>query len=145
RTILVVIGIHSTYQKMRVAQRQDWWERCLELWPDPSRPEPRSIVHAVLIPTYTEPYEILRETVSAVAEANYPTSQEVVSVVTRETDRAGWANVRRLQDEFGAQFHAFLHIKDPLLPAIVVGKSAALAYGGRVLKEGAYRRDLDPR
>src|SRR5437879_11379904 len=127
---------------MRVAQRQDWWERCLELSPDPSRPEPRSIVHAVLIPTYTEPYEILRETVSAVAEANYPTSQKVVAIITRETDRAGWANVRRLQDEFGAQLHAFLHIKDPLLPGIVVGRSEERRVGKECRSRGwAYRSE----
>ncbi len=145
RTVLVVIGIHRTYHKMRVAQREDWWKRCLELPLDPGRPDPRTIVHAVLIPTYTEPYEILRETVRAIADANYPASQKLVAIITRETDRAGWDNVHRLQGEFGARLRAFLHIKDPLLPGIVVGKSAAMAYGGPVLKRELDAMGLDPK
>ena len=38
----------------------------------------------------------------------------------------------------------FLHIKDPLLPGIVVGKSAAMAYGGPVLKAACDELGLDP-
>jgi cellulose synthase/poly-beta-1,6-N-acetylglucosamine synthase-like glycosyltransferase len=138
RTAVVVIGIRGTYRKMKAATAEDWWRRCLELPRASDRPDPRSIVHAVLIPTYTEPYAILRETVSAIAEADYPKDNKVVAIITRESDRPGWENVQRLQQEFGSQFRAFFHIKDPLLPGIVVGKSAAMAYGGPV-----YRRELE--
>jgi cellulose synthase/poly-beta-1,6-N-acetylglucosamine synthase-like glycosyltransferase len=138
RTGVVVLGIRSTYRKMRAAIGTDWWQRCQALEPNPGRPDPKTIVHAVLIPTYTEPYPILRETVRAIAEATYPRENKVIAIITRETDRAGWENVRRLQQEFGAQLRAFFHIKDPLLPGIVVGKSAAMAYGGPV-----YRQQLD--
>jgi cellulose synthase/poly-beta-1,6-N-acetylglucosamine synthase-like glycosyltransferase len=139
RTAIVVVGIRSTFGRMRTAMRTDWWQRCQAL-PDeqPGVLNPRTIVHAVLIPTYTEPYPILRETVRAIAESDYPAENKVVAIITRETDRAGWENVRRLQDEFGSQLRAFFHIKDPLLPGIVVGKSAAMAYGGPVL-----RRELE--
>jgi cellulose synthase/poly-beta-1,6-N-acetylglucosamine synthase-like glycosyltransferase len=138
RTAVVVLGIRSTYRRMRTAMTIDWWQRCLEFEAAAGAPDPRDIVHAVLIPTYTEPYPILRETVRAIAEAEYPKENKVVAIITRETDRPGWENVRRLQEEFGSQLRAFFHIKDPLLPGIVVGKSAAMAYGGPV-----YRRQLE--
>ena len=138
RTAVVVVGIRSTYGKMQRAMATDWWQQCQSLQPPDGAPEPEKIVHAVLIPTYTEPYAILRETVRAIAEARYPKENKVVAIITRETDRPGWENVRRLQEEFGAQLRALIHIKDPLLPGIVVGKSAAMAYGGPV-----YRRELD--
>jgi hypothetical protein len=138
RTAVVVLGIRTTYRKMRAAMATDWWQRCLALEQPAGTPNPKQIVHAVLIPTYTEPYPILRETVRAIAEADYPEENKVVGIITRETDLAGWENVRRLQEEFGAQLRAFFHIKDPLLPGIVVGKSAAMAYGGPV-----YRRELE--
>jgi cellulose synthase/poly-beta-1,6-N-acetylglucosamine synthase-like glycosyltransferase len=145
RTGTVVLGIRSTYRRMKRAMQQDWWQRCQSVVASPTIPDPRRIVHAVLIPTYTEPYPILRETVRAIAEADYPTENKVVAIITRESDRPGWENVRRLQGEFGDRFRAFIHIKDPLLPGIVVGKSAAMAYGGPVLRHELEAMGLDPK
>src|SRR5207245_4603679 len=88
---------------------------------------------------------ILRATVKAIVDAHYPAENKVVAIITRETDRPGWDNVRRLQEEFGPRLRAFFHIKDPLLPGIVVGKSAAMAYGGPVLKQELDRMGLDPK
>ncbi len=42
-------------------------------------------------------------------------------------------NVARLRELFGDRFLHFFHILDPLEPGIVVGKSSAMAYGGRWL------------
>jgi len=144
RTFTVVIAIRKTYRRMRGELHVDWWQRCLEIPFRPVRPDPRRIVHAVLIPTYTEPYGVLRETVRAIVESHYPSENKVVAIITRESDRAGWENVRRLQEEFSDRLRALLHIKDPLLPGIVVGKSAAMAYGGPVLKRACDAMGLDP-
>ncbi|HLB77868.1 MAG TPA: hypothetical protein VJO72_12605, partial [Candidatus Dormibacteraeota bacterium] len=145
RSFLVVAGILRTYRKLRMTEAVDWWQRCLDLPTDSGRPDPRQVIHAALIPTYTEPYEILRATVKAIVDAHYPAENKVVAIITRETDRPGWDNVRRLQEEFGPRLRAFFHIKDPLLPGIVVGKSAAMAYGGPVLKQELDRMGLDPK
>jgi cellulose synthase/poly-beta-1,6-N-acetylglucosamine synthase-like glycosyltransferase len=145
RTGTVVIGIRSTYRQMKRAMLQDWWQRCLTVAVSPATVDPRRIVHAVLIPTYTEPYAILRETVRAIADAEYPAENKVVAIITRESDRPGWENVSRLQEEFGDRLRAFVHIKDPLLPGIVVGKSAAMAYGGPVLRHELEAMGLDPK
>ncbi|TME48612.1 MAG: hypothetical protein E6I56_00745 [Chloroflexi bacterium] len=144
RTAVVVVGIRTAYRRMKAAMLVDWWQRCLSLEVPREGPDPKSIVHAVLIPTYTEPYAILRETVRAIAEAEYPVENKVVAIITRESDRPGWENVARLQQEFGSRLRAFLHIKDPLLPGIVVGKSAAMAYGGPVLRRELEAMGLDP-
>src|SRR6202049_3219452 len=145
RTGTVVIGIRSTYRQMKRAMLEDWWQRCLALTVGPGAPDPRRIVHAVLIPTYTEPCEILRETIRASADADYPAENKVVAIITRESDRPGWENVGRLQAEFGGRLRAFIHIKDPLLPGIVVGKSVAMAYGGPVLRRELEGMGLDPK
>ena len=144
RTGTVVVGIRRTYRKMKRAMNEDWWQRCLALTVSSGVPDPRRIIHAVLIPTYTEPYQILHETVRAIADADYPSENKVVAIITRESDRRGWENVRRLQEEFSPRLRAFFHIKDPLLPGIVVGKSAAMAYGGPVLRRELDRMGLDP-
>jgi hypothetical protein len=107
--------------------------------------DPRTLVHVALIPTYTEPFEKLYETVRALAEAEWPVERKLVAIITRETDHGGRENVARLRDIFGDRFGAFFHILDPLEPGIVVGKSSAMAYGGRWLYRELTERGYDPR
>ncbi|MDA8201287.1 MAG: glycosyltransferase family 2 protein [Chloroflexi bacterium] len=95
--------------------------------------DPRRLVQVALIPTYTEPYEKLEATVRALAEADWPLERKIVAIITRETDLDGRANVARLREVFGDRFAHFFHILDPLEPGVVVGKSSAMAYGGRWL------------
>lgn len=108
-------------------------------------PDPDRLWHVALVPTYTEPYEKLHETIRALAEADWPTERRMVAIITRETDLAGRENVARLRDVFGDRFLHFFHILDPLEPGIVVGKSSAMAYGGRWLYRELTGRGFDPR
>jgi hypothetical protein len=107
-------------------------------------PDPRDIWHVALVPTYTEPYEKLYQTVKALAESDYPIDRRMVAIITRETDLQGRENVARLRDIFGAEFRHFFHILDPLEPGVVVGKSSAMAYGGRWLYRELTALGLDP-
>ncbi|MFN2462520.1 MAG: hypothetical protein ABR573_01290 [Candidatus Dormibacteria bacterium] len=149
RSMIVVRGILQTFRALRQETAVDWWHRCLQLPADGSRSasgetyDPREIYHAALVPTYTEKYEVLFGTVSALAAANYPKERKIVAIITRTTDTQGIANVQRLQDEFAGQFAHFWHILDPLLPGIVVGKSAAMAYAGPELYRLASEAGLD--
>jgi hypothetical protein len=107
-------------------------------------PDPRGLFHVALVPTYTEPFEKLYETVRALAEADYPRELLMVAIITRETDHVGRENVARLRELFGDQFLHFFHVLDPLEPGIVVGKSSAMAYGGRWLYREIVRLGFDP-
>ena len=112
---------------------------------DEPTPDPRRLWHVALIPTYTEPYEKLYQTVKALADSDYPSSLRMVAIITRETDTEGRANVVRLRELFGDQFLHFFHILDPLEPGIVIGKSSAMAYGGRWLYRELVRLGFDPK
>ena len=106
----------------------------------------REYTHLALIPTYTEPLEKLRETVRALAAAEWPRERKICAIITRETDLPGRENVATLREEFGAAFAQFIHILDPLEPGIVVGKSSAMAWGGRYLWRMLVRgQGMDPR
>jgi cellulose synthase/poly-beta-1,6-N-acetylglucosamine synthase-like glycosyltransferase len=144
RTYYTVRAVNASRRVMQETEAVDWWARCSALEDDVGRPRPIDVVHCALIPTYTERYEVLRATVAALAAQNYPDQQRVCAIITRVTDTGGWENVDRLREEFGHRFRAFIHIKDPLLPGIVVGKSAAMAYGGPVLKQACDEIGLDP-
>jgi hypothetical protein len=107
-------------------------------------PDPRRLYHVALVPTYTEPFDKLYETIRALAEADYPRDRVMVAIITRETDLDGRRNVARLRELFGDRFLHFFHILDPLEPGIVIGKSSAMAYGGRWLYREIVRLGFDP-
>jgi hypothetical protein len=112
--------------------------------PEPP-PDPDEYTHLALIPTYTEPLEKLRHTVRALAQAAWPKERKICAIITRETDEPGIENVAALRAEFGDAFADFIHILDPLEPGIVVGKSSAMAWGGRYLYRLLVReRGMDP-
>ena len=144
RTFITVRAVSKSLAALKTTEEVDWWARCRDLAVDDGMPHPDDIVQCALIPTYTERYEVLRATVAALAAQNYPAQQRVCAIITRVTDVGGWENVDRLRAEFGASFRAFIHIKDPLLPGIVVGKSAAMSYAGPVLKAACDEMGLDP-
>jgi hypothetical protein len=151
RSIIVVRGILKTNRRIAYEIGEDWRRLYEELpraaWTDDDGTvdDPREIYHAALIPTYTERYEVLRATVAALADSDYPAERKLVAIITRTTDVQGIENVGRLQQEFAGRFHRFWHILDPLLPGIVVGKSAAMAYGGPELFRLVEEEGLDPR
>jgi hypothetical protein len=112
---------------------------------DEPLPDPRRLWHVALIPTYTEPYEKLYETVRALAATDYPCEMRMVAIITRETDLQGRENVAKLREAFSGQFRHFFHILDPLEPGVVVGKSSAMAYGGRWLYRELVGLGFDPK
>ncbi|MFN2569610.1 MAG: glycosyltransferase family 2 protein [Candidatus Dormibacteria bacterium] len=144
RTTVTVRSVRRSVGRMEDTAAIDWWDRCRRLEPLPGAPAVDEVVHCALIPTYTERYEVLHATVAALAGQSFPTRQIVVAIITRTADTGGCENVARLRDEFGERFRAFLHILDPLLPGIVIGKSAAMSYGGPVLRSACQDMGLDP-
>lgn len=145
RTTITVRAVRRSLTMVKETQSQDWWARCRALEVAQGRTPPTAVTQCALIPTYTEKYEVLRSTVEALANQNYPKEKRVCAIITRETDIQGIANVERLKAEFGDQFLAFWHILDPLMPGIVVGKSAAMAYAGPVLRQRCDEIGLDPK
>lgn len=144
RTVWTVVGVRRSMKALAATAAIDWWQRCDRLVLPDGAPQPSEITHCALIPTYTEKYEVLQGTVEALVNQNYPDHLRVCAIITRVTDTGGWDNVARLREEYGHRFRAFIHIKDPLLPGIVVGKSAAMAYAGPVLKQHCDELGLDP-
>jgi len=151
RSILLVNGVVSTHRRIKQEMETEWWNACLGLpaaaWTDPDGQsfDPREVYHAALVPTYTERYEVLHQTLAALDAADYPPELKLVAIITRTTDEQGIENVKRLQRDFEGRFHAFWHILDPVLPGVVVGKSAAMAWGGPVLRRHVEAAGLDAR
>ena len=139
--------VAATGGRREAARLRDERKELLRLLARRGQPiaNPDRLWHVALVPTYTEPYEKLHETIRALAEADWPRDRKMVAIITRETDHGGRENVARLRETFGDQFLEFFHILDPLEPGIVVGKSSAMAYGGRWLYRELSRLGFDPR
>ncbi len=138
------VGRVSRSEREQARRRLDDLRHVLAM-PSPP-PSADDLVHLALIPTYTESLEKLRHTVRALAVARWPRERKMCAIITRETDTGGIENVRVLREEFGDAFAEFIHILDPLEPGIVVGKSSAMAWGGRYLYRQLVReRGMDPR
>jgi hypothetical protein len=135
------------YRRISRVLAEDWTDRLRLLDSDRAGDAPASTeyTHLALIPTYTESLAKLRETLRALADAEWPADRRMVAIITRHTDRAGQEHVRALRDEFGTSFADFIHIIDPLEPGVVIGKSSAMAFGGRYLYGELVReRGMDP-
>jgi hypothetical protein len=130
------------YRRIKRVLAENWTDRVADL----GDAEADRLIHLALIPTYTESIDKLRPTVTALAEADWPTERKICAIITRETDEGGIENVRILREELAHRFAEFIHILDPLEPGIVVGKSSAMAWGGRYLYRLLVReRGMDPR
>ena len=131
RAVQVVTGVYGSMLKLERDGAKDWLALCRQAQAEGGNVDPLQYLHLSVIPTYTEPYHVLERTVQAIVDANYPDELKLIGVITRETDKPGWENVARLKEKFGDRVRGFYHIKDPLEPGIVVGKSAAMNWGGR--------------
>ncbi len=136
RSITVVTGVYSTLWRMRRDMAKDWLAVC-RLDQQAGLTDPLQYYQLCVIPTYTEPYNVLERTVQAIVDSNYPPELKMVGIITRETDKPGWENVARLKEKFGSQLRGFYHIKDPLEPGIVVGKSTTRVSSSGTMSSGS--------
>ncbi|HET9782933.1 MAG TPA: glycosyltransferase family 2 protein [Candidatus Dormibacteraeota bacterium] len=130
RSVTVVVGVWGSLDHLKRDMATDWLQLC-RADQAAGHFDPLQYFHLCVVPTYTEPYHVLERTVQAIVDSNYPDELKLVGIITRETDKPGWENVARLKEKFGGRVRGFYHIKDPLEPGIVVGKSAAMNWGGR--------------
>jgi cellulose synthase/poly-beta-1,6-N-acetylglucosamine synthase-like glycosyltransferase len=145
RSAFVITGVWRSFLNMRRDMRRPWLRLCEETPRVEGEPHPLDYYHLSVIPTYTEPYHVLEKTLQAIVDADYPADRKLVGIITRVTDKPGWQNVARLKEKFGDQLGGLWHIKDPMEPPLVPGKSAAMNWGGRWMHKTLTGLGYDPR
>ena len=114
-------GLFIGYKKHKVELAIDWWSECLELskdWerlPDPeTRPKDvNSIVHFLLIPTYNEPADVIKNSIDSVFAQTMPHNQILlVCAVEEKYSQRVLADIdtalnNRKKELYG--FFAFIH------------------------------------
>src|SRR3989338_7887122 len=131
RSIYFAFHLRSGYRKMRISEKEDWLNKLEQL------PNWRNLYHLIIVPTYLEPYEIVRESILSFASSAYP--QDRLIVVLAIEERGGAAELQKaalIQEEFGHSFFRFLIPRHPVdLPGEIAGKGANEAWAARKTRE----------
>lgn len=124
---LGVIALMS-YYRMRASMRHDWLADCQQQldW--------QRVKHLVIIPTYKEPVEILRLTLSHLKAQDFPTENLYVVLGCEQREEDVQAKTRELLEEFGPSFGALWVTLHPDIPGEVKGKSSNEAFTAKWAK-----------
>ncbi len=110
------------------------------------RIKPSELLHAVIVPTYNEPPEVLEPTVEAILKSNYPMEQ-VIFILAYE-QRAGAEKAKQSRDLVAKYKHHFFHaeaIEHPSgMPGEIIGKGGNITHAGRLLKTYLEQEKIDP-
>lgn len=106
-------------------------------------PLPSSVVHAVIVAAYNEPFEVIASSFRSLAAAS---GAERLVVVFAYEERGG-ADVRasamRLREQYADRFAGFLAVEHPAgLADEIAGKGANITYAARQLRIWLHRREI---
>ncbi|MGB9598814.1 MAG: hypothetical protein ACPLZH_03155, partial [Minisyncoccales bacterium] len=140
RVVYFSFHLASCYKTMRKNEKIDWIEKLKQL-PTAKYQIPienwQEIYHLVIIPSYKESYEILRDTFFSLSEVDYP--KEKMIVVLSIEERAGKEGEKigeKIKEEFEKKFFKFVltfHPKD--LPGEIAAKGSNDAWASKKGKE----------
>ncbi len=140
RSIYFSFHLRSGYKMMRKNEKEDWVNK-LNLLPKEEYSLPvsdwRDIYQLIIIPTYEESIDIIRNTVSSIIENDYPLDRMIIILAIEERagkDARDMANL--VKEEFSSKLFKFLitvHPKD--IPGEIAGKSSNEAWGTKVAKD----------
>lgn len=97
----------------------------------------KDIYHLVILATYKEDIKILRQSINALRDSNFPKEKILFVLATEERDKENAIeNVKILEREFKDSFGLFfwtMHPKD--IPGEIIGKGGNITFAGREVKK----------
>lgn len=125
KSVNLAICSYIASRKIRVSENTDWLAKAKNL----SNFE--KMRHVVIVPTYKESVEKIKETIQSFKEQTFPLSQLYVFVAFEEREKEAKEKAKTLEKEFGKIFGGIYFTFHPDLPNEVKGKSSNQAYAGR--------------
>lgn len=128
----------ASYKQMKKNLKIDWMEKLKKLknlptdrqgWPE--------IYHLIILPTYKEGIDIVKPTLQALENSNYPYNKMIVVLAIEE--RAGETAqklAKKVKIEFGKKFFRFLITTHPQnIVGEVAGKGSNQSWAAKIAKE----------
>ena len=129
KTAYLSMHLRYNFKRMRYNMQVNWREKLHDLPHVPARAEPH-LIHMILLPFFDESYELLKESIDALAHADWD-PQGIVLVIAAE-ERAGEEQHRvaeRLRREYADRFlDCIVTIHPSDLPGDIPGKGSNLSY-----------------
>jgi len=120
---------------MREYEKTDWMQKLRKI------PNWQDMWHLIVVVAYKEPYEIVRESLLAVAGSEYPKEKLIVILASEERAECAKEMGGVLEEEFKDSFFKFLVTLHPSgLPGEIAGKGSNEAWATKEAKE----RLIDP-
>lgn len=121
------------YVKVRKHMKIDWLNKLRQI----KNTDWKKIYHVVILPTYKEGGQIVRESVQSLLDSRYP--KENIILVLAVEERAGkefWQMAKLVEKEYGGAFFKFLTLEHPAnVPGEIGGKGSNVSYAGNVVKK----------
>ncbi|OHB17259.1 MAG: hypothetical protein A2913_00015 [Parcubacteria group bacterium RIFCSPLOWO2_01_FULL_40_65] len=96
------------------------------------------IYHLVVLPFYKEDKEIIKQSIKALYNSNYPVKEKMIVVLAREARAGGEAQKisEEIKKEYGNKFFKFLETEHPKdIPGELAGKGSNTAWAGEKAKK----------
>lgn len=129
KSITIALFSVISYFRIKASQTMDWLGE-VKFFPDWKK-----VHHVILIVTYKEPIHILRRTLEALANQDFPLKQMTVVLATEKRDAEAPQKAKMLKKEFGSRFGNFLVTSHPLIKGEVAGKSSNENFAARQVKK----------
>ncbi len=139
RVVYFVVHLFVSWRTFRRTLKTDWTAKLAAV------PGHERVRHLVFLPTYKEEWEILRETLRALANASVPSERMFIVLAGEERDAARFRrNAERAVREFGSTFgHIFVTEHPVDLPGEIPGKGSNLNWAGQRVAEELARAEPD--
>lgn len=128
KTIYLLSCLAHSFNKMKQNMKVNWLSRLEE-----GSKQWEEVYHLIIMPAIREPYEVVRESVKSIANANYP-KNKIIFVLALE-ERGGIEDRiigKKIEQEFGGVFGKFLITEHPdNLPGEIRGKGSNQAWAAK--------------
>lgn len=147
KTIYLSMHMSASFRKMRANLKRDWsgeLERVRGNAPELSGISAHDIWHAVILPMYKEPVEIVLESIRSLANASWDPKRMLVVLATegRAAEHAR-AVAARVREEFGETFAQLLITEHPDgREGEIPGKGSNEAWAGIALSAAVAKQDI---
>lgn len=110
RTIYLTTLLVMAYHKLSRQKNKNWLESCQKLGPAKNW---RGLYHLIIFPVYKEGLEIIRPSLQALQDCNYPKERMIVLAAFEERNPQAKVNAAALEAEFKNKFFAYLSTFHP--------------------------------
>lgn len=125
-----------TYRK---SIKMDWKEKrnSLANW--------QEYIHLVALPTYKEPYKVVKETMDKLLEVDYPKDKIIIALGGEERDKDNFLEIaNRIKSEYGDKFLDFVITVHPKnLPDEIPGKGSNMYHIGKEMTKYFNEKEIN--